>query len=406
MSRRALSAPAAVLIVLACAFPVRGGDPADIADAIAAARKARLNLSDALDIAARFDPTARPILANMAMEDGRPVYHLLISSGRAFARMRVDAVEGRASAMTGEVSDRALIDAKRGGLGSGMPLPQAARIVGRRAGEDARIFSIELDTRGRRPVYRVHTLDKDIVESVALDAVNGAIAVTGKWTIHAAGWSFDGDKVDGLPDGWTAMETGADARPSRWLVVASDDAKSPPQVLRLAETVNTGSSYNLAVAGEPLFADLDLSVQVRAVSGKEDQGGGPVWRCKDQDNYYVCRVNPLEGNYRLYKVIRGKRQQIAGVNVPLEAGRWYHLRVTMTGDQIVCYLDGRKTMQIRDAALREPGKVGVWTKADAVSTFDDFTVFSMEPMKLKSHDDDGDGHDAEDDDGEHAGRDR
>ncbi|MHC4786747.1 MAG: family 16 glycoside hydrolase, partial [Planctomycetota bacterium] len=122
------------------------------------------------------------------------------------------------------------------------------------------------------------------------------------------------------------------------------------------------------------FRDLDLTVRVKAVSGTEDQGGGPIWRCRDRNNYYICRFNPLEGNFRVYVVIDGRRQQLASDRVELTAGRWYKIRVRMEGGDITCWLDGEELLYASDNTFERAGKVGLWTKADAVTSFDDLTV--------------------------------
>jgi len=112
---------------------------------------------------------------------------------------------------------------------------------------------------------------------------------------------------------------------------------------------------------------------MKAVAGEIDQGGGIVWRAKDAKNYYLARYNPLEDNYRLYKVIDGKRTMFLNADIAHSDG-WHALRITMSGDQIVCYYDGKKYMEHKDDTLKEAGKIGLWSKADAQSQFDDLTL--------------------------------
>src|SRR6185312_9085510 len=118
--------------------------------------------------------------------------------------------------------------------------------------------------------------------------------------------------------------------------------------------------------------DVDLSVRLKAVAGETDQGGGLVWRAKDAQNYYLARYNPLEDNYRLYKVIDGKRTMFLNADIKHSAG-WHDLRVTMNGKRIECYYDGKKYLEYEDESLPEAGRIGLWTKADAQSQFDDLT---------------------------------
>ncbi len=124
---------------------------------------------------------------------------------------------------------------------------------------------------------------------------------------------------------------------------------------------------------ETRFKDVDVSVRLKAVVGELDQGGGVVWRARDKDNYYIARYNPLESNFRVYKVEKGKRTQFQSAGIPGDR-EWHTLRVTMAGGRITCYLDGRKYLETDDRTFPDAGRIGLWTKADARSYFDDLTV--------------------------------
>ena len=113
---------------------------------------------------------------------------------------------------------------------------------------------------------------------------------------------------------------------------------------------------------------------MKPVSGEEDQGGGPIWRLQDKDNYYVCRANPLEGNFRLYVVQDGERKQLADAVAEIAAGQWHAIRVEHNGNRIECWLDGEKLLETIDDSLPAAGGFGFWTKADAVTFFDDLRV--------------------------------
>jgi hypothetical protein len=158
-----------------------------------------------------------------------------------------------------------------------------------------------------------------------------------------------------------------------WQVVADDSAPSGGQAFaQLA--ASAGSVFNVALVGGTDRADVDVSVKLRAVDGQVDQGGGVVWRAQDARNYYIARYNPLEDNYRVYKVVAGRRSQLGSAMLKVDAKGWHTLRVTMIGDQITCYLDGAKHLETRDTTLGDAGRVGLWTKADAKTNFDDLTV--------------------------------
>jgi hypothetical protein len=123
------------------------------------------------------------------------------------------------------------------------------------------------------------------------------------------------------------------------------------------------------------YRDVELTVGFKAVKGASDQGGGFVWRYQDANNYYVARMNPLEDNYRLYHVVAGKRTQFGGKEgLKVPTGTWHTLKVTMVGDKIECFLDGKKEIEATDTTFAKAGQVGLWTKADAQSHFDDFRV--------------------------------
>ncbi|AGA29087.1 family 16 glycoside hydrolase [Singulisphaera acidiphila] len=136
---------------------------------------------------------------------------------------------------------------------------------------------------------------------------------------------------------------------------------------------NENAVYNVALVRPSSYKDVDLSVRLKPVAGELDQGGGLVWRAKDKASYYICRFNPLEDNYRLYKVEKGKRTQLADAKVPGDE-QWHTLRATMVGSKMTCYLDGKPLLEADDSTFTEAGMVGLWSKADAQSYFDDLTV--------------------------------
>jgi hypothetical protein len=186
---------------------------------------------------------------------------------------------------------------------------------------------------------------------------------------------FSKDDVGKLPAGWMADKTGK-GEGSVWKVVA--DATTPSKTgYAIAQTAEGPDAlFNLCVAKESSFKDGEISVAFKALKGKEDQGGGIVWRWKDADNYYICRMNPLEDNFRVYKVVAGKRMQLATTknDVKVPVGEWHTIKITMQGEQIECSLDGKKLLEAKDDTFKEAGKVGLWTKADAQTEFDNLTV--------------------------------
>lgn len=178
-------------------------------------------------------------------------------------------------------------------------------------------------------------------------------------------WNFDGDKEGTLPSGFINEAGG-------WKIVADPTAPSPPQVLaQLAKS--SGATLNLTLVTGRNYRNVDVSVKMKAVAGAEDQGGGLVWRARDANNYYIVRYNPLEDNVRVYKVEQGKRSQLKSADIKHSEG-WHTLRVIMEGDRIQCFYDDRKILEVKDSTFPESGQIGLWTKADARSHFDDLKV--------------------------------
>ena len=174
-------------------------------------------------------------------------------------------------------------------------------------------------------------------------------------------WNFDSDETGKIARGFT-NEVGA------WEVVRDGDKKVLAQ-----RGKNDDDTFNVTLVDGTHFKDVDLSVRLKAVAGDLDQGGGVVWRAADKSNYYIARYNPLEDNFRVYKVEGGKRTQFQSAKVSGDK-KWHTLRVTMIGAKITCYLDGTKYLEAEDSTFPTAGKIGLWSKADAQSYFDDLSV--------------------------------
>lgn len=186
--------------------------------------------------------------------------------------------------------------------------------------------------------------------------------------------TFSKEDAGKLPIAWKASKTGA-GDGSVWKVVADESAPAKSGFVLAQTAKGPNALFNLCVLNDSKFVDGDISVQLKAVQGELDQGGGLVWRYRDADNYYITRYNPLENNLRLYKVLAGKRIQLATKEeLEFPRGRWHKVGVRHTGDRIICSLDGKDHLDVKDDAFKEAGKVGLWTKADAQSHFDQLTI--------------------------------
>lgn len=178
--------------------------------------------------------------------------------------------------------------------------------------------------------------------------------------------NFDSDMIGKAPGGWTCGVTGAGT--PHWVVTADPSAPSPPNVL----LQNGTGTFPWCVSDKVNATDGSVEVQFKPISGKDDQAGGVVWRFRDANNYYVARANALENNVSLYYTVNGSRKTIQYVNAPVKANAWHVLRVSFKDDMIDVVLDGKTYISTKDRHLTGPGKVGVWTKADSVTAFDNF----------------------------------
>lgn len=187
-------------------------------------------------------------------------------------------------------------------------------------------------------------------------------------------WRFTKKDLGKVPAGWKAAQTGK-GEGSVWKVVADDSAPSRSGFV-LAQTAESPPGlFNLCVVEDGVYKDVEAQVAFKAVRGKIDQGGGIVWRYQDADNYYLARMNPLESNYRVYKVVAGKRTQLGTKeDLKIPASEWHILKIKQRGEQIECWLDGKKYLEVKDGTFTKAGRIGLWTKADAQTYFDDLRV--------------------------------
>jgi hypothetical protein len=188
---------------------------------------------------------------------------------------------------------------------------------------------------------------------------------------------FAKTSLDKVPEGWKADQTGK-GEGSVWKVLADDTAPSKSGFVLAQTAESPGSMFNLCVLEKPSLKDVEVTVAFKAVKGEKDQGGGIVWRYQDANNYYIARMNPLEDNYRVYKVVGGTRMQLEtkeGLKVP--ANEWHTLKIKQVGEQIECSLDGKKQLEAKDNTFSKPGRVGLWSKADAQTSFDDLQLSDL-----------------------------
>jgi hypothetical protein len=198
-----------------------------------------------------------------------------------------------------------------------------------------------------------------------------ALTVFASTAAFAETTSFDGDKPGALPAGWIAGVTGSGT--SHWAIAADATAPTPPNVLK-QDGIGT---FPWCVKESVSIVDGFVEVKFKPISGNDDQAGGVVWRWKDGNNYYIARANAAENNVSLYHTTNGRRNTLKYVDAPVPRNAWHTLRVEFAGKKIRVLFNGKPYIEMEDGHIAGSGAVGVWTKADSVTAFDDFSFGSV-----------------------------
>jgi Domain of Unknown Function (DUF1080) len=184
---------------------------------------------------------------------------------------------------------------------------------------------------------------------------------------------FETDAVGGAPKGWTATMTGKGD--PKWTVEQDQTAPSKSKILKQSGQ----ATYPLLLRENTSIKDGFIEVKFKAIAGSEDRAAGLVWRARDANNYYVVRANALEDNVVLYKTVNGTRSALDivgrkggyGINVAVPANQWHGLRIDFSGNRFRVLYNGKQLFEVEDSTFSSPGKVGLWTKADSVTLFDE-----------------------------------
>jgi hypothetical protein len=183
----------------------------------------------------------------------------------------------------------------------------------------------------------------------------------------------ESDALGTAPKGWTATKTGRGD--SKWTVEQDQTAPSKRKILKQSGQ----ATFPLLLKDDTNIRDGFIETKFKAVAGSEDRAAGLVWRAKDANNYYVVRANALEDNVVLYKTVDGARSSLDivgrkggyGVKASVPANRWLDLRVEFRGSRFKVIYNGARVFEVEDSTFSDAGKVGLWTKADSVTLFDD-----------------------------------
>jgi 3-keto-disaccharide hydrolase len=188
---------------------------------------------------------------------------------------------------------------------------------------------------------------------------------------------FDKFEMGKTPAGFSTALTGGGG-PVSWVIQDDPTAPSGRKVLAQTSADKTDYRFPLCIYDSFTAKDVEVSVRFKAVAGKVDQAAGLVVRFRDKDDYYIARANALEDNVRLYKVVGGSRKQFAGTKMKVSSGEWHMLKLEVKGKHFEVFFDDKLLFEADDDTFKDVGKVGLWTKADSVTSFDDLRIKSDE----------------------------
>ena len=378
-----------------------------------AVSSAKITAQQAIAIAAKEAGHARLVELAIYLKGAEPVFGLEFLGKGGELEIVIDAVSGKVLEKERDEDEdededeaEAYEQACKLLAAAQVTLPQAiTRALAAVPG--GKVVEAEAEVEHGKLEYEVELLVGGVFKEVELDATGKVKEIeTEKAVGHA--WTFDADTPGKPPAGWKFDFTRPKDGQATWTVKKDAKAFSGTNVLTL-KADSAGHVFNVAMALGTSYKDVMVRTRLRPETGREDQGGGVIWRCKDADNYYICRLNPLESNFRVYKVVDGRRRKLDSARIEAQPGKWYAIRARMVGDHITCYVDGKKLLDVHDDTFKDAGMVGLWTKADASSSFDNVAAQpacgekehheeEMESGHGKKHDGHGDKDDDEDDD--------
>ena len=207
----------------------------------------------------------------------------------------------------------------------------------------------------------------------SLQLAIGAVAAQAETASPALAWNFDRDQPGTIPSEFS-IGTLFDGRPAGdWQVLATEHAKSPPHVFAQLMAKGAEHAYKVVLLKEVIASNLNLEVSFLPIQGNADMGGGLILRATDDRNYYLARANPLEQNIRVYRVVKGIRHLLQNFDQTINVKQWHTLRVTHQDCRVNIFYDDKQVFDLCDKTFHA-GMIGLWTKSDAVTYFDDLQL--------------------------------
>jgi len=377
-----------------------------------AASKAKITAQQAIKVAMKEAGEANLVEVELYLKGDRPVFGLEFLGGAGELEIVVDAVSGKVldkERDEGDDDDDDDVDVEEHGQtlkalsAAKITLAQAIEIA-LREGEGGTVIGAEAEVEHEGLEYEVELLTGGVFKEIDLDAT-GKVKDVEDEKAKGQAWIFDHDATGKPLAGWRFGYTHPADGSATWTVQKDSNAFSGTNLLDL-KAASADRVFNVGMATGTSFQDVNVRTRIRPNSGEEDQGGGVIWRCRDENNYYICRINPLESNFRVYKVVDGRRRKLQSAHLETQPGKWYVVRAKMVGNHITCYVDGKKLLDVHDDTFPIAGMVGLWTKADASSSFDNIAAQAASAskeeqhaeMKRAEHDEKDGEHDQDDDD--------
>lgn len=337
--------------------------------------RAKITAQQAIETASKLNAGARLAGFELSMEGDTPDFEFGFLTDKGAKEVKIDAVTGKVMESDEEKPDADEEEENsqtNKALGASKMTVVQAIEAAMKAVKGGTVVAAKAEVEGGRLEFEVEMMVGDSFKEVKLDA-DGKLKEVEEEKPDGQVWTFDREAAGKAPSNWKFGYTNPADGKGAWKVVKDAKSMSGPNVLEL-KAESGGRAFNLAMAKDTSYDDVDVRTRLRPNTGKEDQGGGLIWRCKDENNYYICRMNPLESNFRVYHVIKGKREQLQTVNVKTQPGKWYVVRAKMVGSHIMCWLDEKKLLDVTDESIKGAGMIGLWTKADASSSFDNIAV--------------------------------